>query len=54
MKKSVLNLGKALSKVQLKHINGGLKCTQDEDCESDTGYTFTHHYCNTQGICSMI
>ncbi|WP_408028096.1 hypothetical protein [Tenacibaculum litoreum] len=39
MKKSILNLGKTLNKVQQREINGGgnLPYTNSRDCESNNG-----------------
>jgi hypothetical protein len=52
MKKSILNLGKALNKVEQKSINGGkAQCDRDHAC----GPTETCVYYNsTYGICYRI
>lgn len=48
MKKSILNLGKALNKVEQKTINGGKKqCDNIHRCGS--GFC-----CNTAGWCQVI
>ena len=49
MKKQILNLGKALNKVEQKLVNGGVRpgCTADvhfEDCGTGTGTVFYSYY----------
>ena len=60
MKKSILNLGKALNKVEQKEINGGKRlapqCSSDSDCnpggqvECSNGYKVI---CNDADQCEI-
>ncbi|WP_272150213.1 hypothetical protein [Tenacibaculum aiptasiae] len=49
MKKSILNLGKALNKAEQRTINGGRKfCESHEDC--GTGCCNTSRFCQVFGV----
>ena len=37
MKKSILNLGKALNKPEQQQVKGGLPCKSEEDCYNQGG-----------------
>jgi hypothetical protein len=45
MKKSILNIGNALNKAELKQINGGKQCNTNADC------TYGRPFCNLFGYC---
>ncbi|WP_299679804.1 hypothetical protein [uncultured Tenacibaculum sp.] len=49
MKKSILNLGKSLSKTEQKNINGGLIGGGRVPCPPSSSYTVEGHYTKTDG-----
>ncbi|RKF02909.1 hypothetical protein C8N26_2556 [Tenacibaculum lutimaris] len=56
MKKSILNLGKTLNKIEQLQINGGFPCDSETDCYNQpSGEPFKNQEwrCNV-GICILI